>query len=202
MPSKMAAMIAAAAPSARAGGPAHRFRPGQLGDGRVQQLRQHLGRGRPARARHREIEFAAAGVAHLALLEARGRPAARRKAVERLLRRADPRAAALLGLAIRLAPAMPSAMHGQAARRHIGLGLVGARPAAVSLSRDRPRQIVDGAALHARRDFLGQKFEQEFGHGSQLARAACGTCAGEPGFAAALRRAVRTPGDMHGLAPR
>ncbi len=82
-------------PAQRRAREAHRFRPGQLDDRRLDQIGQHLG-GRPAGALdHGEIEFAAPGVADLALLD-RAEPGRAQKAVDRRLRRADPRAAPLL----------------------------------------------------------------------------------------------------------
>ena len=53
-------------PAQRRTRPAHRFRPGQFGNRRLDQLRQYLGRGPARTPDDREIEFAAASVADLA----------------------------------------------------------------------------------------------------------------------------------------
>jgi hypothetical protein len=47
-------------------------------------------------------------------------------------------------------------MQGQAPRRRIGIGLAEAQARLGQLLRDETAQIVRGARLHARGDFLGQ----------------------------------------------
>ena len=82
-------------------------------------------------------------------------------------------------------------MQGEAARRRIGLGLAEARARLRQLVRDETAQIVRGPALHARRDFLGQQLEQEFGHG--LSRRDGGVRACDPASQASQQPLAKRP---------
>ena len=134
----------------------------------------------------REIEFAAAGVAHLALLD-RGEPGGAQKSVDRLRRRADARAASLLA-AVRLARGNAVGDHRQPARCHIAAHIRGRDFRRRQLVADKRRQIGDRAALHARRNFLRQQFEQQFAHPCRLIlNRHARPCAGHPRLIAAPR---------------
>src|SRR6476659_5976931 len=108
----------------------------------------------------RAIEFAAAGVAHLALLD-RGETRRAQKAVERLLRRADPRSAPFLA-AVGLALGDALRDDGQPARRPKAAYLCRGNFGGGELVANEAGEVVDRAALHARRNFLRQQFEKEF----------------------------------------
>ena len=82
-------------PEPRAVAPLHRLRPGQRLHRRIDDAGQHLGRRPALLLQHREPELALAGVALLGLVE-RGEARALQEALDRLVRRADARAAPLL----------------------------------------------------------------------------------------------------------
>ena len=136
---------------------AHRFRPRQFGDRAAQQFRQDLGGGAARALDDCEIELAAAGIAHLALRD-RGKAGGAQETVDRLLRCADPGAAALF-IALGLARGNTVGDDREAARRHEAAQARGRRsgwPRACRGSGRRGRRS-HGAA--ARRDFLRQEFE-------------------------------------------
>ncbi len=147
-------------PAQRRARPAHRFRPGQLDDRGLDQLRQHFGRGPAGAPDNREIEFAAPGVADLAFRD-RAEPGRAQEPLDRLRRRADPRPAPFLA-AVGLGRRNALGDDRQPARRHIAAHTRGRDLGRGELVAHQPSEILDGAALHPRRDFLRQELDQQF----------------------------------------
>ena len=147
----------------RARAPAHRFRPGKVADHRRHQLGDDLLR-RAARLRHDgDVEIALLRVGLDLRLVDRGKPGAAQKTLDRLLRRADARALLLLA---HVGRARRQPMHGQRQppRRGEGLGALIGEPGLDQPVGDQPAQILRRLPLHARGNFLGEKFEKQIGH--------------------------------------
>ncbi len=91
-------------------------------------------------------------------------PAALRKPLDRAFVRADARALALL---LHVGLPRRHALHRQRqpARRRERLGALIDQAGLDQLVGDELAQILGGARLHARGDFLGEEFDQEVGHG-------------------------------------
>ena len=151
-------------PGGPARAPAHRLRPRELGRHR----RHHLGDDLLGRA----AGLLEAGDVVVALLLVLGdlgvldRLEARRlqEARQRLLRRADARALALLADRRRLQRHVLDHQR-QPARRGVGLRLADAEPLRLQALRDQTFQVVGRARLHARRDLFGKQLEEQLSHG-------------------------------------
>ncbi len=138
--------------------PLHRLGPGEIAHDGLDHLGDDLWR-RPALARQ-------AGEPHPVPLDQLVAGQARRaqKAVDGRVRRAHAGAFALL-MAVSLRRGQPLDHQGQAARAcERGQGL-GQEPGFRQAFARHPLQITRGLGLHTRRDFLGQQFEQQLGHG-------------------------------------
>ena len=138
------------------------FGHGKVFDHIGQHLADHVERGTARLLDHRDIEVALLVGLHFGLGD-RFQPGGFQKSGDRLLRRADARAFFLLaqiGLAHR------HAVHGerQPPRRHERLGAFIDEPGRDQPVGDELPQILRRPRLHARRDFLGEQFEQEIGH--------------------------------------
>ncbi len=143
-------------------GEPHGFRPGQRRDRLADQRRQLRRRGAARRLHHREPEHALAGVALLALVEAR-EPRGFEEALDRLLRRSDARALFLLDY-LRLLGRQAIDHQREAPRRGEGLRRVVREAGRLQLPGHEPKQILRRAALHARRNLLGEELDQQLGH--------------------------------------
>ncbi len=144
--------------------PAHRLRPRKGPDDRGQDLGQHLG-GRPAGALdRRDVELALLGIPLDFRLVDRGEPGALEEALDRGLRRADAGPASLLAHVPAL-DGQPGDVEREPPRRRERRGALVDEAALHQRVGDEPAQVLRGPALHARRDFFGEEFEEEVGHG-------------------------------------
>ena len=162
----------------RALAPAHRFRPRKGADDDGQDFREHVDRRPPRLLDQRDIEVALLGVLLDRRLGERGQPRALEETLHRRLGRADARALLLLlevGLAHR------NALDGErepARRDERGRALIDEAGFDQPLG-DELLQILRRPRLHARRDFLGEQFEQKIGHLRPAPSPACGGGLGE-----------------------
>ena len=141
---------------------AHGFGPGQGVDRRAQQPGQQFLGGLAGTFQRREIEFALVGRALLALLD-RGQSRRFEKAFDRLRRRAHAWPAPFFAHA---RPRARQARHRQrqTPRRDEGLDACGREARLVEGGLYQALQLARCDGLHARRDFLGQQFQQQIGH--------------------------------------
>ena len=142
--------------------PTHGFRPGQLADHRFHQLRQHLGGGPARLLDHREPEFALAGVALLALVEA-GETGGFQEALNRLLRGADPRPALFLA-DIGLGQGQAVDDQRQPARRRLHAGRGEGQPRRPQLLGGQALEVFSRAGLHTGGNVFGKQFDEKLGH--------------------------------------
>ena len=146
-----------------AGAPAHRLRPRK----RAHDFRHHLGDDGDGVAAFLlgdgDIEVALLVGLHLGLID-RGQARRAQEAGDRLFGRAD---LGTFALFLEVGRARRHALHGQrqTARRGEGLGALIDEARRHQPVGDHFLQVIGGARLHARRDFLGEKFEQQIGHG-------------------------------------
>ena len=152
-------------PSEPPAAPAHRFRPGKCAHHLGDHLGQHLDRRPALLLGQRDVEVALLVGLHLGLID---RLQARRaqEPGDGLLGRADLGAFALF-LHVGLPRRHAVHRQRQAARRDEGLGALIGEPRRHQPVGDELAQILGGARLHARGDFLRQEFEQKIGHGDQ-----------------------------------
>ncbi len=143
--------------------PAHGFGPGNAQDGGRQQCGQHLARGQARHALDIEPRGVLLRAAALAGIEA-GDLAGLQEGFDHLVGGTDPRTLDLVH-ALRLAGGKPVDPQRQAPGCGEALGAGEGEPLLRQLVADQGLQILGRARLHARGDFLGQKLEQEFGHG-------------------------------------
>ncbi len=149
-------------PVERARAPAHRLRPRKRAHHLRNDLRDHLRR-RPALALDDgEIEVALLVGLHLGFAD-RFQPGALEKSLHRRVGRADARAFLLLA-PVRLLGRQPVHRQRNAPRRGERLGAVIGQARVHQLVGDELLQILHRPALHPRRDFLGEQFEQKVGH--------------------------------------
>src|SRR5205807_773974 len=159
----------------------------------AQQFRQDRRAGAARVLDDREVEFAAAGVADLAFIDL-GDTRGAQKAVDGLLRRADPRAAPFLP-AVGLLPWDAVGNNGQPARSDVALQRRRRDLGLRQLAADQPREIFDRAPLHPRRDLLRQEFEQQLAHATRLPISSC------PGLSRASTSLSGAPPWMAGSSP-
>jgi hypothetical protein len=101
-------------------------------------------------------------------------PGRAQEPIERLLRGADLGALAVLAQG-RAFGGKPLDRQHQPPGRGKGAGMGIGQTALDQTVGDQLAQILGGAALHARGDFLGEEFDQDIGHGGTLVyRAGCG----------------------------
>ncbi len=174
--------------------PAHRLRPRESLHHIGHDLADHLDRRPALLLDHRDVEVALLVRLHLGLLDRR-EPRRLEEALDRAFVRADARALALL-LHVRLVRRHALHREREPPRRRECLGALIDEAGRDQLVGDELAQILGGARLHARGDFLGEQFDQEVGHGGYLAGLPAGTshrraCHARPvtGSAAALPRA-------------
>ncbi len=143
--------------------PAHRFGPGKRADHRRQDFRQQFARRSAGLFDDREIEFALLGVLFdPCVLDAR-EAGALEEALDRALRRADARPLALLA-PVRLRLRQADDMQREPARRCEALRALIGHVGVDERAGDQPLQVVRRLALHARRDFFAEEFEEQVGH--------------------------------------
>ena len=162
-------------PGEPARAPAHRLRPRERAHHLGDHLGQHVERGPALLLDGRHVEVALLVGLHLGLLD-RLQAGRLEKAGDGALRRADARAF-LFFLAVGLAHRHAVHRKREPARRGEGLGALVDEAGRHQTVGDDLFQILGGARLHARRDFLGQEFKQEVGHGGQGVKIGrCGAC--------------------------
>ena len=150
-------------PSEPPAAPAHGLRPGKRAHDLRHHLADHINRRPALLLDHRHVEVALLGIL-LDLGLADQRQAGRfEEAGDRAFGRADARAL-LLFLDVRLAHQHAVHRQREPARRREGLGAFVDEAGRHQPVGDHFLQIVGGARLHARGDFLRQKFKQEVGH--------------------------------------
>ena len=131
----------------------------------------HLGGRGAGPLDHRGVEIALLGIVRHRRLVDRVEARALQKALQRALWRADARPLALLAR-VGLAGRQADHMQRQPPRRRKTLGALIGEAALDQRAGDEPLQIGGRLGLHAGRDFFGEQFEQEFGHGSASDKAA------------------------------
>ena len=147
--------------------PAHGLAPGEGFDGGGQDVLEDV-EGRSALLfDHRNVEIALLLVGlDLGFIDAR-KPRTAQKAIDRLLGCADLGALALFAR-IGRGGGQAGDGQGEAARRCESAGAFIGKTVFDQRIGDRLLEVLGGPALQARRDFLGEKLKQQFGHGRGL----------------------------------
>ena len=143
--------------------PAHRFGPGEGADHRRDDLGDGLDRLLAGLLDDGDVGIALLRVADDGGLVERAQPRRLEEALNGGLGRADARTFALLAH-VAAANRQAGDMQSQPARRDEGLGALIDQAALDQRVGDELLQVLAGLALHARRDFLGEEFEQKIGH--------------------------------------
>ena len=147
--------------------PAHGLRPGKFPDDRGKDLGDDVDGDAPRFLDQRHVDVALLGVLLDPGLVDRGEPRALEKPGNRLLRRADARAALLL-VQVRLARGQAFDGEREPPRRDERSGALVAEPGIDQTLGDDPLEILGGFLLHPRRDFLGEQLEQKIRHGDNF----------------------------------
>ena len=148
-------------PFQRAIAPAHRLRPGEAADRLFQHLGDDFGRGAAGLFDHGKPDLALFVVALFQLFKREARGA--QEALHRSLGRGDGRALAFLAER-RAFGRQPIQHQHQTARGRKRLRMAIGQTGLDQTVGDHLAQGVAGEALHARRDFFREKFDQQFGH--------------------------------------
>ena len=160
-------------PAHVSGAPAHGFGPVEFADDAGHSLGDHVFR---VPARHGgigNVEVALLGFGHDFRFADVFQPCPAQEAGDGLFRRAD-LGAFLLFAHIGRARVQPLNHGGEAARAGDGKGVFPAKARFFQLAREGRQKVSLSLRLHARGDFFGEEFDQEFGHGfSQLRASSC-----------------------------
>ena len=153
--------------------PAHGFRPGEILDNAGHHLGDDL-LGIPARLlNHRDIELALLGIAACLRLIDRGEPRTAQKTFDGLFRRIRARPLALFPY-VGGTRSHPAQVQREAARRPVFLRALIGQPGIDQRIGDALAQILRRTLLHARGNFLTEKFKQKIRHRTFLR--ACLSC--------------------------
>ena len=142
--------------------PAHRLGPGEPLNRLDDNPGQHLGARLPFQLADQEVKAALAGLARLRLVDG-GEVIASQEPLDGLFGRVQARAL-LFFLGVRLFGRQAGDHQRQAARGGVGARLLEGEPGAGQPFGHPAAQVLGGACLHARRNLLGQEFDQQFGH--------------------------------------
>ena len=149
-------------PGHGAAAPFHRFGPGQRLHRGVDDAGQGLGGRAALLLQHGEPELALAGVALLRLVE-RGEACCLQEALDRLVGRADARAASFLAdIGARRRQAIDHQRQPARRRERARVGEGDTRR--LQSVADESLEILRGARLHARGNLFAQELEKQFGH--------------------------------------
>ncbi len=140
-------------PAGGIGAPFHWLRPGQRGNGRIQQLRQHGNGGASLCLDHRIIKASFVGFPLFKLIM--GETGAFQEAFNCLLRRADTGTTTLLER-IKLRCGQPIDHNSKTPGRGKSIQPVKIKSRGFESFSHQPREIIGGLVLHTRRDFLGE----------------------------------------------
>ena len=155
-------------PGQPAAAPTHRFRPGEAAHHLGDHLRQHVERRAARLLDQRQVEIAFLVGLHFGLVDRR-QTRRLEEAGDGLRGRVDARAL-LLFLDVGLLHRYAMDRECEPARRGEGLGAFVDEPGRHQPVGDHLLQILGRARLHARRDFLRQKFKQQIGHVGQAVK--------------------------------
>jgi hypothetical protein len=144
-------------PSERAAAPPHRLRPGEVGEDPTKRVLDDLRRGST-----RPLDDCEQDPVPLLKLVFR-EPGLAQKAFERLRRCGRAGTLDLLPAGLRLLRHVASNQR-QPPRRRMDVDCARPEAGLVHLLREQPHEVVARPRLHTRRDFLGQKLKQKFGH--------------------------------------
>ena len=143
--------------------PAHRLRPREIAQHGGQDFSQKVERRAAGLFDDGDVEFALFGVRLDGRLIERGKPRAFQKALHRSVWRTNARAFLLLAQ-VGLPRWQACNVESKAPRRRKGSRALIGETAIHKRLRDKFLQILRRLHLHARRDFLGENFEQKIGH--------------------------------------